>query len=33
MEFEDAGAKRAQLMALVMTMCVVGGALLYAISA
>ena len=33
MEFEDAGAKRAQLMAFVMTMCVVGGALLYAMSA
>jgi hypothetical protein len=32
MEFEDTGAKRTQLMALIMTACVVGGALLYAMS-
>jgi hypothetical protein len=32
MEFEDTGAKRTQLMALIMTDCVVGGALLYAMS-
>jgi hypothetical protein len=32
MEFEDTGAKRTQLMALLMTVCVVGGALIYAMS-
>jgi len=33
MEFEDTGAKRTQMMALLMTICVVGGALFYALSA
>jgi hypothetical protein len=33
MEFEDAGAKRTQMMAMLMTVCVVGGALFYALSA
>jgi len=33
MEFEDTGAKRTQMMALLMTLCVVGGALFYALSA
>ena len=33
MEFEDTAAKRTQLMALLMTVCVVGGALIYAMSA
>jgi hypothetical protein len=33
MEFEDSSAKKTQLMALLMTVCVVGGALFYAISA
>ncbi len=32
MEFEDTGAKRTQMMALLMTICVVGGALYYALS-
>lgn len=33
MEYEDIGAKRTQLMALLMTVAVVGGAIVYAISA
>lgn len=33
MEFEDTGTKKMQLMALLMTVCVVGGALVYAMSA
>ncbi len=33
MEYEDTGAKRTQLMALLMTVAVVGGAIVYAISA
>ena len=31
MEYEDTGAKKAQLMALLMTVLVVGGAIVYAI--
>lgn len=31
MEYEDAGAKKMQLMALLMTVAVVGGAIYYAI--
>ena len=31
MGYEDAGAKRAQLVALLMTVLVVGGAIIYAI--
>ena len=30
MEYQDAGAKKAQLMALLMTVLVVGGAIVYA---
>lgn len=30
MEYQDTGAKRAQLMALLMTVAVVGGAIFYA---
>ena len=30
MEYEDIGAKKAQMMALLMTVAVVGGAILYA---
>ena len=30
MEYEDTGAKRAQLVALLMTVLVVGGAIIYA---
>jgi hypothetical protein len=33
MEYEDTGAKRTQLMALLMTVAVVGGAIIYAMSA
>jgi hypothetical protein len=33
MEFEDTGAKRTQMMAMLMTVCVVGGALFYALTA
>jgi len=33
MEYEDAGAKKTQLMALLMTEAVVGGAIVYALSA
>lgn len=33
MGYEDAGAKRAQLIALMMTVAVVGGAIFYAMSA
>ena len=32
MEYEDAGAKRTQLMALIMTVAVVGGAIFYAMA-
>ena len=32
MEYEDAGGRRMQLMALLMTVCVVGGAIFYAIA-
>ena len=32
MEYEDAGAKKAQLMALLMTVAVVGGAIFYAMA-
>ena len=31
-EYEDAGAKRTQLMALLMTVAVVGGAIFYAVA-
>ena len=31
MEYQDTGAKRAQLVALLMTVLVVGGAIVYAI--
>jgi hypothetical protein len=33
MEYEDAGARKTQLMALLMTVAVVGGAIVYALSA
>lgn len=32
MEYQDAGAKKAQLMAMLMTVAVVGGAIFYAMA-
>lgn len=32
MEYEDAGAKKTQMMALLMTVAVVGGAIFYAMA-